>query len=72
MVKIVKSFAAQTFAADIRKVKQVSQGETSIACESIEHSPSRDALEDDPQGESFGASAIVARTAAKSDVLTKF
>jgi hypothetical protein len=27
MVKIVKSFTAQTFAADIRKVKQVSQGE---------------------------------------------
>jgi hypothetical protein len=53
-------------------VKQASQGETSIASESIEHLPSGDALEDVPQGENFGASAIKARTEAKSDVLTKF
>jgi hypothetical protein len=53
-------------------VKQVSQDEASIASEDIEHSPSGDALGDDPQGESCGAIAIKARTAAKNDVLTKF
>jgi hypothetical protein len=53
-------------------VKQVSQDETCIASEDIEHSPSGDALEASPQGESFGASAIKASTAAKNDVLTKF
>jgi hypothetical protein len=61
MVKTVKSSAAQTI-----------EGETSIASEGIEHSASRRALDDDPQGESFGVSAIKASSAANNDVLTKF
>jgi hypothetical protein len=66
MVKTVKSSAAPTFEGE------ASIASASIASEYTEHSPSRRALEDRPQGESFGTSAIKARTAANNDVLTKF